>query len=114
MTYNLYLQLGIDGLRGLADFSPENGTWGQAHAQAHFAIMKCLLTDAGDFMDVDFDHGQEKLVVRIDRSKISSHAKPALGRMLLRLHMYRCTADVTAVSSRTLSSKTHVIAKSPD
>jgi dipeptidyl-peptidase-3 len=23
-----------------------------------------------------------------------SHGKPALGRMLLRLHIYRCTADV--------------------
>lgn len=75
-------------------------------------MMKCLLTDAGDFMDVDFDYGQEKLVVRIDRSKISSQAKPALGRMLLRLHMYRCTADVTAVSSRALIPKGYVIAES--
>lgn len=50
-------------------------------------------------MHVDFDRRQERLIVRIDRSKISSHAKPALGRMLLRLHMYRCTADVAAVST---------------
>lgn len=51
-------------------------------------------------MNVDFDRLQERLIVRIDRSMISSHAKPALGRMLLRLHMYRCTADVVAVSCR--------------
>jgi dipeptidyl-peptidase-3 len=30
----------------------------------------------------------------VDRSKIVSDGKPALGRMLLRLHTYRCTADV--------------------
>lgn len=30
----------------------------------------------------------------MDQSKIVSHGKPALGRMLLRLHIYRCTADV--------------------
>lgn len=98
MTYNLYLQLGTDGLRGLADFKSESGTWGQAHARAHFAIMKCLLTETGDFMCVEFDREARNLVVSIDRSKILSHGKPALGRMLLRLHMYHCTADVAAVS----------------
>lgn len=47
-------------------------------------------------MSVDCNPQEEKLIVRIDRWKIQSHAKPALGRMLLRLHMYRSTADVPA------------------
>jgi dipeptidyl-peptidase-3 len=34
--------------------------------------------------------------VHVDRAKIRSHGKPALGDMLLRLHMYRCTADAAA------------------
>lgn len=36
----------------------------------------------------------KSLRVHVDRSNIVSCGKPALGRMLLRLHMYRCTADV--------------------
>ncbi|KAB5575623.1 peptidase family M49-domain-containing protein [Coniochaeta sp. 2T2.1] len=94
LTYNLYLQLGVDGLRGLANFNPENGTWGQAHSRAHFATLICLLTDAGDFMMVHCTPRDQKLIVRIDKAKIRTHGKPALGRMLLRLHMYRSTADV--------------------
>jgi dipeptidyl-peptidase-3 len=43
---------------------------------------------------VDHDAQSKNLTVRVDRSKIISHGKPALGRMLLRLHIYRCTADV--------------------
>lgn len=43
---------------------------------------------------MDHDEGAKKLTVRVDRSRITSHGKPALGRMLLRLHIYRCTADV--------------------
>ncbi len=45
-------------------------------------------------MAVTHDKTAHKLTIRVDRSKIITHGKPALGSMLLRLHMYRCTADV--------------------
>ena len=44
-------------------------------------------------MTVECNEDKQSLIVRVDHSKIVSHGKPALGRMLLRLHMYRCTAD---------------------
>jgi len=47
-------------------------------------------------MTILHDKQTQSLTVRVNRSKILSHGKPALGEMLLRLHMYRCTADVTA------------------
>lgn len=47
-------------------------------------------------MTVVHDQDAKRLTVHVDRSRIVSHLKPALGQMLLRLHMYRCTADVTA------------------
>jgi dipeptidyl-peptidase III len=39
---------------------------------------------------------EDSLTVHVDRSKIISKGKPALGQMLLKLHMYRSTADVEA------------------
>ena len=62
-------------------------------------MLKCLLLDGGGFMTIECDPPQQKLIVHVDRSKIVTHGKPALGRMLLRLHMYRCTADVQACRS---------------
>jgi dipeptidyl-peptidase-3 len=50
-------------------------------------------------MSIKCDSTKQSLVVEVDRSKIRTHGKPALGRMLLRLHMYRCTADVQACRS---------------
>ncbi|KAJ2991059.1 hypothetical protein NUW58_g2665 [Xylaria curta] len=93
VTYNLYQQLGVDGLRGLSNFNADSGKWGQAHSRAHFAILKCLLLDGGGVIVIAHDKQTQKLTVRVDRSKIAAHGKPALGKMLLRLHMYRCTAD---------------------
>ncbi|KAF2678548.1 peptidase M49, dipeptidyl-peptidase III [Lentithecium fluviatile CBS 122367] len=96
LTYNTYMQLGTDGLRGLGNFNAEHGKWGQAHSRAHFAILKCLLTDGDGCVMVEHDPEAKSLIIRVDRSKIGPHGKPALGRMLLRLHIYRCTADVQA------------------
>ena len=45
-------------------------------------------------MRINCDSTNNKLTVHIDRSRILSHGKPALGRMLLKLHIYRCTADI--------------------
>jgi len=64
--------------------------------QAHFAILKCLLIHGNGVVAVIHDKTNHNLTVRVDRSKIVEHGKAALGRMLLRLHMYRCTADVEA------------------
>lgn len=93
LTYNLYQQLGVDGLRGLSNFNLHGGKWGQAHSRAHFAMLKCLLRDGGGVMTVTHDRAKQSLTVRVDRSKILTHGKPALGKMLLHLHIFRCTGD---------------------
>lgn len=45
-------------------------------------------------MSIDCDPVKRRLTVRLDRSGILKYGKPALGRMLLKLHIYRCTADI--------------------
>lgn len=67
--------------------------------QAHFAMLKCLVTDGGGCVAIQCIPSEQRITVRVDRSKILTHGKAALGRMLLRLHMYRCTADVKACRS---------------
>ena len=56
-------------------------------------MLKCLLLDGGGVITVTHDKPGKCLTVRVDRSKIRTHGKPALGKMLLHLHMFRCTAD---------------------
>ncbi|KAI9686372.1 MAG: hypothetical protein M1822_003717 [Bathelium mastoideum] len=94
VTYNAYLQVCVDGLRGLRNFNVESGKWGHAHSRAHFAMLKCILREGNTCASVEFDPDRRSLTVRVDRSKIEKGGKVALGNMLLRLHIYRCTADV--------------------
>ena len=94
LTYTVYLLLGVKGLEGLQDYNIENGKWGQAHSRANFAMLRCLLADGNGFMTIDCNSAENQITVHVDRSRILSDGKPALGRMLLRLQMYRSTADV--------------------
>ena len=99
ITYNVYLQLGLDGLRGLQNFNIEADRWGQAHSRAHFAMLKCLLRDGKGFMKIECDSSRDQLRVRVDRTRIISDGKSALAKMLLKLHIYRCTADIESCRS---------------
>lgn len=59
-------------------------------------MFKSLLAAGDDFLKISFGASSKKLTVSVDRAKIPTHGKPALAKLLLRLHIYRCTADVKA------------------
>lgn len=94
LEYTLYMEIGIDGLRGLRDYSPDGKKWGQAHSRAHFAMLRTLLETCDDFMSIKIDPETNKLHVHVDRSKIATHGRPAIGLLALKLHIFRCTADI--------------------
>jgi dipeptidyl-peptidase-3 len=47
-------------------------------------------------MWVEHDPVAKRLCVRVDRSEAVSHGKPSIGRMLCKIHIWHCTADVDA------------------
>ncbi|KAL4942024.1 hypothetical protein BDV06DRAFT_235687 [Aspergillus oleicola] len=94
LVYNLYLQLGTDGIRGLENYDPVTENWSQAHSQAHYSIVRHLLRDTSSLYTITCTPQSSSLIVTVNRSLIRTEGKPSLARMLLRLHIYRCTADI--------------------
>ncbi|KAL4862710.1 hypothetical protein BDV12DRAFT_190221 [Aspergillus spectabilis] len=94
LVYNMYLQLGVDGLWGLENYDPLNKKWGQAHSRAHLAIFRHLLRGSNGLYTVHCDPQSRTLTVKVDRAHILDKGKPSLRWMLSRLHVYRCTADI--------------------
>ena len=66
------------------------------NSQAHFAILRTLLSASPPFITIRHTLSPPNLTVRVNRNLILTSGKPALGALLLRLHIYRCTADVAA------------------
>ncbi|PLB54821.1 dipeptidyl peptidase III [Aspergillus steynii IBT 23096] len=95
LIYQTYLHIGVEGLRALQAFNVETQSWGSAHANANYAIFKHLMLHANGLLSVDCNQMAGTVFVRVDRSKIASHGKACIGNMLHRIHVWRCTANVT-------------------
>ncbi|KAI0441378.1 dipeptidyl peptidase III [Xylaria telfairii] len=96
LIYNAYISMGVQGLLALRSFNHDDQVWGGDHDRAKFTILKHLLQDGDGVMKIDHDSVTGSLFVRVDRSKIMSHGKGSLGRMLCKISIWHSTADIAA------------------
>jgi dipeptidyl-peptidase III len=85
------------GVLALEFFTPETNAWRQAHMNARFVILRVLLEAGGGLLNIQrftADDGREDIRIDLDRSKIATVGKEAIGAFLLRLQVYKSTGDV--------------------
>ncbi|KAE8386372.1 dipeptidyl peptidase III [Aspergillus alliaceus] len=94
LIYNMYLHIGVEGIRALQAFDVEEQAWNSPYCNAKYAIFKYLLLEAVGLFSVSCNPATGELYIRVDGSKIASQGKTCIGHMLHRLHVWYCTADV--------------------
>ncbi|KAE9375368.1 dipeptidyl peptidase III [Stipitochalara longipes BDJ] len=95
ILYTSYLDMANMGLGSITAYDSELKQWGQAHARARFAILRCLLSAPDDLLTLKHTlPDMSDLKLHLDKTKILSHGKPAVSSFLQKLHIYRSTADV--------------------
>jgi dipeptidyl-peptidase-3 len=95
VLYASYLSMARAGLASLEMWDPKSQKWGQAHSQARFSILKCFLEAGDDFCKLDYKESDlSDLTIKLDRSKIMTSGREAVGKYLQKLHIYKSTADV--------------------
>jgi dipeptidyl-peptidase-3 len=85
------------GLLALEYWDPKYKKWGQGHMQARFSILKTMISAGESFIKLESsksDH--DDLTISLNRSQITSHGIPAIGKYLQKLHIFKCTADFEA------------------
>ncbi|KAI0135515.1 putative dipeptidylpeptidase III [Daldinia grandis] len=95
VLYASYLSMARGGLTSLEMWDPKSRKWGQAHSQARFSILKCFLEAGDDFCKLEYKGDDlAGLTINLDRSKILTAGRKAVGDYLQKLHIYKSTADV--------------------
>lgn len=95
VLYASYLSMARAGLASLEMWDPKSQKWGQAHSQARFSILKCFLEAKDDFCKLHYTTDDlSDLTIELDRSKILTAGRTAVGEYLQKLHIYKSTADV--------------------
>lgn len=95
ILYTSYLSMARAGLVSLEMFDPKSRKWGQPHSQARFSILQCFLEAGDDFCKLEYSGDNVRdLKINIDRAKILTTGRKAVGDYLQKLHIYKATADV--------------------
>ena len=90
IIYINWLNMARAGLLALEFFSPETRAWRQAHMNARFVILRVLLEAGEDLVRVEKitgDDGKPDILLTMDRSKINTVGKPAIGNFLKKLQV---------------------------
>lgn len=96
IIYINWLNMVRAGLLGLEFYSPENNAWKQAHMNARYVILQVLREVGEGLVKIEecvSEDGQPDLVITLDRSKVDTVGRKAISNFLMRLQVYKSTAD---------------------
>lgn len=94
MLYVNWLLMVRAGFLALEFYDPASKNWGQAHMRARYAILRVLLKAGQAFVAVTAKPDHSDAVVTLDRAKILTVGKAAIGDFLTRLQVFKATADI--------------------
>lgn len=96
LAYVSYIQMARAGLLALEFYDPKSSSWGQAHMQARYSILQCLLqTPFVSLESSKADHSD--LILKTDKSKLDK-AHEAISKYLQEIHCFKSAGDFARAS----------------
>jgi len=97
IPYVNWLLMARAGLTGLEFFTPSTKSWRQAHMHARYVILRVMLEAGEGLVRLEKKKGEDgnpDVEVVLDRSKVGTVGREAVGRFLLSLQVHKSLGDV--------------------
>ncbi|XP_063224799.1 dipeptidyl peptidase 3-like [Bacillus rossius redtenbacheri] len=91
----------------LHGYDAPNKQWFDPKAQANFVILRVLLEAEERVVHISEPEYGKRITIHVDRTKILTAGRRAVGDFVRKLHIFKCTADVT--SARKLYDRYSVV-----
>jgi len=93
IMYTSWMWMIRAGIVATEHYDPEKNMWMQAHSQARYVIFKVMEEAGQNFVNVEYNDSKDNFTLHVDRTKIVQVGIPALKNFLLKLGVYKSTAD---------------------
>lgn len=85
--------------KALEMYEPETNKWLQAHSQARYVILRVCMEAGEDFVKVVETESKKNLRITVDKTKINTVGRKAIGEFLKKLQVYKSTGDFDAAKA---------------
>ncbi|CBZ23453.1 metallo-peptidase, Clan M-, Family M49 [Leishmania mexicana MHOM/GT/2001/U1103] len=92
VIYVCWLNMVRAGLVGLEFYTPEKHQWRQAHMRARFCILQALVRAPNPIVQIT-ENAEEGVLITLDRERIATDGRQAIGDLLVNLNVNKATAD---------------------
>jgi dipeptidyl-peptidase-3 len=97
ISYINWLLMCRAGIVALEYYTPETKAWRQAHMNARYVILRVLIEAGEGLVQIirkDGADGKPDIEVQLDRTKLHTVGRAAIGRFLLKLQVHKSTANL--------------------
>ncbi|KRX08351.1 hypothetical protein PPERSA_03345 [Pseudocohnilembus persalinus] len=96
IVYMAWYEIVLSAIKGLQYYDQQNKKWGQAHIRAAYALLQVMLRAGDDFLKIEEvkQNGKDYLLINLDKEKIWTVGRSHIGDFLMKLQIYKSTADV--------------------
>lgn len=92
----VWLNMIRSGLISLEFYTPEKKQWRQAHCRARYCILQTLLRAPNPIVKITHDPANNVLEITVDKERIATDGRAAIGELLRHLNINKAIADVAA------------------